>query len=294
MKKELDLAQVLRDSILKANKDLGFLKEQTEEEQKPSHLKHLTHVNMHHIDDGEEGYHNAIAMLNAVHDHITTGGHNDSRITTKYDGSPSIVFGRHPQTGKFFVASKSAFNKNPKINYSAADVIRNHGHAPGLVDKLTQALEHLPKIAPKHGVYQGDVLFSGKDKKTEGGSTKFTPNTITYSADNPEDEKRIKRAKFGIYNHTQYVGPTAKSMTANYSPDLSNFKEHPDVYHRTPGHDTSKVKLRPEVEKRYEEHLKAAEKIHNQHGGYMYDALENPGSLGSLRDHVKTYINSTG
>lgn len=31
MKKELDLAQIMRDSIMKANKDLGFLKEQTEE-----------------------------------------------------------------------------------------------------------------------------------------------------------------------------------------------------------------------------------------------------------------------
>jgi len=32
MKKELDLAQIMRDSIMKANKDLGFLKEQEEQE----------------------------------------------------------------------------------------------------------------------------------------------------------------------------------------------------------------------------------------------------------------------
>ena len=81
-------------------------------------------------------------------------------VTTKYDGSPSIVFGTHPETGRFFVASKSAFNKDPKINYTPEDIERNHGHAPGLVEKLKGALEHLPKIMPRNGgVYQGDLMY---------------------------------------------------------------------------------------------------------------------------------------
>jgi hypothetical protein len=83
----------------------------------------------------------------------------------KYDGSPSIVFGHHPKTGKFFVASKSAFNKNPKINYTHKDIEKHHGHAPGLVSKLKTALTHLPKVAPKHGVYQGDVMHTREDHK---------------------------------------------------------------------------------------------------------------------------------
>ena len=126
-----------------------FLKEHVEAAQEPAHLKHLTHTNMHHIDEGEPGYHKALHMLNAVHQHITTGGHHGTRITTKYDGSPSIVFGHHPQTGKFFVATKSAFNKNPKVNYTPADVEANHGHSPGLAEKMKQALKHL-KIGRAH------------------------------------------------------------------------------------------------------------------------------------------------
>jgi hypothetical protein len=54
----------------------------------------------------------------------------------KYDGSPSIVFGHHPKNGKFFVATKSAFNKNPKINHTEKDIERNHGQPNFIVMKL--------------------------------------------------------------------------------------------------------------------------------------------------------------
>ena len=39
-----------------------------------------------------------------------------------------------PQSGKFFVGTKSVFNATPKINYTNADIKRNHGGA--LADKL--------------------------------------------------------------------------------------------------------------------------------------------------------------
>lgn len=268
-----------------------FLREEVDETEGEK-LKHIEHLEDHPINDGAKGFKHAVGALDQAHQHIIAGAH-DSSLTMKHDGSPSIVYGHHPETGKFFVASKSAFNKNPKINYTEKDIELNHGHAPGLVDKLKHALQHLPKITPKQGVFQGDVLFSGNDKKTKDRKTTFTPNTITYSADNPEDEKKIKRAKFGIYNHTEYVGKTGKSMTAQYSPNLENFKDHSDVYHRRPGHDTSNVKMTGKEHVQYAEHLKSANDVHNKHGDYMYDALEHPGTYGSLKDHIKTYINST-
>lgn len=271
-----------------------FLLEKVEQEDTEGEkLKHIEHLEDHPINDGSKGFEHALGALTQVHQHIIGGGH-DTSLAMKHDGSPSIVYGHHPETGKFFVASKSAFNKNPKINYTEADIIKNHGHAPGLVEKLTSALKHLPKVAPKQGVYQGDVLFSDKDKKKEGDKYTFKPNTIKYSAKQDSEEgKKIKPAKFGVYTHTQYVGKTGKSMTANYSPDLEGFKEHKDVYHRYGGHNTSKVKMTGQHHLEYAQHVKEAKKIHDKHGSYMYDALENPGQLGSLRDHVKTYINST-
>jgi hypothetical protein len=261
-----------------------FIKEEAEEGEK---LKHIEHVEDHPINDGAKGFDHAVGVLTQAHHHIISGS-QDASLTMKHDGSPSIVFGHHPETGKFFVASKSAFNKEPKINYNEKDVLRNHGHAPGLVEKLNHALEHLPKIVPKKGVFQGDVLFSGRDKKKEGDKYAFTPNTIKYSADkDSEDGKKIKKAKFGLYTHTEYIGQNAKAMNAHFDPDLSGFTHHDDVYHRQPGHDTSKVKMQDSDHKDFEDHLAAAQKIHDKHKNTMYDAVE------PVKDHFKTYINHT-
>ena len=120
-------------------------KESTEDEGASRQIKHLTHVEDRPLQNGEKGAQHAISSLAAAADHIREGK-KTSELTTKYDGSPAIVYGHHPENGKFFVASKSAFNKTPKINYTPADIEKNHGHAPGLVVKLKSALKHLPNL----------------------------------------------------------------------------------------------------------------------------------------------------
>ena len=72
--------------------------------------------------------------------------------------TPAIFAGINPENGKFFVGTKSIFNKEPKINYTPEDVRRNHGHAPGLVDKLTKALQYLPPLGIQK-ILQGDFMF---------------------------------------------------------------------------------------------------------------------------------------
>lgn len=139
----------------------SFLVEEAQEGEK---LKHIHHAEDRPLMHGHSGFEHAHAALMSAHEHMKAGA-KSSNVTMKYDGSPSIVFGHHPKTGKFFVASKSAFNKNPKINYTHKDIEKNHGHAPGLVSKLKSALTHLPKVAPKHGVYQGDVMHTREDQK---------------------------------------------------------------------------------------------------------------------------------
>ena len=138
----------------------SFLREMTEADEKK--LKHLEHLEDHPINAGKEGVDHAMNNLLDVHRKLR-GRENDTKITMKYDGSPSVVFGHHPQTGKFFVASKSVFNKNPKLNYTDEDIEKNHGHAPGLVEKLKHALKHLPKVVPPRGVYQGDIMHTAGD-----------------------------------------------------------------------------------------------------------------------------------
>jgi len=140
---------------------IGF-KHYLAENSEPLQVTHLTHVEDHPLQRGSAGFQHAYDTLMHAHGHMVDKRHN-SELTTKYDGSPAIVYGHHPKTGKFFVATKSAFNKNPKINYTHSDVDRNHGHAPGLADKLKQALDHLPKTTPRKGVYQGDMMFGHGD-----------------------------------------------------------------------------------------------------------------------------------
>lgn len=84
-------------------------------------LKHLEHAEDHIINAGSAGAMHALANLHDVHRKMK-GGNNQTKITMKYDGSPSVVFGHHPETGKFFVASKSVFNKNPKLNFTEEDI----------------------------------------------------------------------------------------------------------------------------------------------------------------------------
>lgn len=146
------------------HKFLEFITEEAETHPEPLKVKHLTHVEDHPLQHGSAGFHHAYDTLMKAHKHIKSGK-KTTELSTKYDGSPSIVYGHHPENGKFFVATKSAFNVNPKINYTEKDIERNHGHAPGLVRTLKHALKHLPKIAPKHGVYQGDYMFHHEDLK---------------------------------------------------------------------------------------------------------------------------------
>jgi hypothetical protein len=236
-----------------------------EEEKEGKKLKHLTHLEDMGIYHGHEGVAAADSILRDTEKHIEGNGSGKTNITTKYDGAPSIVYGHHPETGKFFVASKSAFNKNPKLNYTPEDIERNHGHAPGLVEKLKAALEHLPKVAPKNGVYQGDLMYTKPDVRKENGKYKFKPNTIDYSTDeNSAEGKRIKAAKLGLVTHTKYKGKTLADMEATPNVDTENFKQHPDVHQINPKVDTSKAHYTPEMKMEFRNHMENARRAYGE------------------------------
>ena len=257
-------------------------------------LKHIHHAEDRPLMHGYAGFEHAYGALQQAHEHIKSGS-KSSNLTMKYDGSPSIVFGHHPSNGKFFVASKSAFNKNPKINHTEKDIEKNHGHAPGLVKTLKHALKHLPKVTPKTGVYQGDVmhhedikhLHEGFIVEAKGSKVSFTPNTITYTA-HGDDAKKIKKSKIGVVVHQKY---TDDMKHATPHVDHKNFKEHPDVHIHGAEHDTSKVHHSAENEKEFNKHMKAAKDIHDTHGHKMYDAVHH--AHGGETGHLSTYINHT-
>ena len=82
---------------------------------------HMEHLEDEIINNGVAGAKTAIQFLNSLKD-MLSGGKSKTNITVKWDGAPAIFAGINPENGKFFVATKSLFNKIPKINYTKADI----------------------------------------------------------------------------------------------------------------------------------------------------------------------------
>jgi len=272
----------------------NYLTEQEEPQGKP--LTHLTHVEDRVIHGGHEGVGLAAQHLEDVHNTLL-GKNNSTHVSTKYDGAPSIVFGTHPKTGQFFVASKSAFNKNPKINFTPEDIQANHGHSPGLAEKLTAALQHLPKIMPKNGgVYQGDMMYTKPDIEKKKGQYNFTPNAITYSTpqDSPQG-KAIKNSEMGVVVHTQYGGGSdLSSMSAG---PLSNkqrekFDNHPDVHNIDPTIKVNPSNYTHEEQRAYLNHMGNAKQAYAKMKPEGMDALQDHGV--SLETHVNDMVRKSG
>ena len=87
---------------------------------------HLTHLEELVLTQGPKGYKMARAFLLELLEELK--GNVDSKVKTsvKWDGAPAIFAGINPENRKFFVGTKSIFNKEPKINYTPEDVQRNH------------------------------------------------------------------------------------------------------------------------------------------------------------------------
>ena len=93
----------------------------------------------------------------------------ESNISAKIDGAPAIVWGTNPANGKFFVGTKSVFNKvKIKINHSHAEIDTNHDGKVAQI--LHMCFDYLPHTT---AIYQGDFIGFG-------GNLAYRPNTITY------------------------------------------------------------------------------------------------------------------
>ena len=128
-------------------------------------------------------------------------GMNNS-YSVKIDGSPAIVWGTNPDNGKFFVGTKSVFNKRtPKINYTVQDIERNHKDF-GLQSILIRCLHCLPrKEEVPFQVFQGDFIGFG-------GYRDYKPNAISYTF------SEVMHGGVVVAPHTYYTGDTLKDMNA--------------------------------------------------------------------------------
>ena len=116
----------------------------------------------------------------------------DSHISTKIDGSPAIVWGTNPSNNKFFVGTKSVFNKKLiKINHDHREIDANHqGKVADILHKC------LDNIHPTTGIYQGDFIGFG-------GDCSFLPNTIRYEFPEEDINQEIIIAPHTYYEATE-------------------------------------------------------------------------------------------
>ena len=213
---------------------MNFTQFLTEAKKEGANL-HLEHLEDEILNRGVAGARDAINFLQALRDMLA--GHSQSKVntTTKWDGSPAIFCGINPDNGKFFVGTKGVFNANAKLNYTDADIDKNHP-GEGLNAKLKVALRYLPKLGIK-GVLQGDMMFAKGDlsEKTLDGESyiTFQPNTLIYAV--PSDSKLAKTmqaAQMGVVFHTSYTGKTFADMKASFNIDIRNLTPTKDVWFR--------------------------------------------------------------
>jgi len=194
---------------------------------------HMEHLEDNLLNSGVDGARQSIDYLRSLRDMLAGKSKAPVNVTVKWDGAPAVFAGIDPSDGKFFVAKKGIFNKNPKVYKTKADV--DADTSGDLNIKMNLALKHLPAMNIK-GVIQGDFLYAKKDiKKVQiDGEPHITfhPNTIVYAI--PAKSKlasEILRSEIGVVWHTNYRGKSFESMSASFGEKIaSNLKGSKSVW----------------------------------------------------------------
>ncbi len=189
---------------------------------------HLTHVDEDIFERGDAG---AMAAIQSCRNVLNGVGTGETALTIKWDGAPAIFAGIDPSDNKFFVSTKSAFNKTPLLYKGPADASKFKTGK-----KLAIAHKEFQNIGiPKGVVLQGDLMFSKGDQKYEtiDGKRYITahPNTIVYAWDaESEVGKQIRNANIGVVWHTTYSGKDLQSMKARFGVNVKKLKASRSVW----------------------------------------------------------------
>ena len=253
-------------------------------------LKHLEHIEDEMLNYGVEG---CDAAVSAMKEMLRMLGEKPSSgyMQTKWDGAPAVICGVHPYTGRFFVGTKSVFNKeNPKICFFDDDI--DTFYDGDLAVKLKASLKYFKELGIS-GVVQGDLMFTAKDKKYETVEGEdlvtFRPNTITYGSPVDSDMgKAISKAEIGVVFHTHYVGDDLATMNAKAGADVSSDIQGCVVINNdTPMTDVS---VPAQTLKKFEGNLLIIEKMCRTSGKFLDHLVDNMGTTGNAKYHVASYL----
>lgn len=260
-------------------------------------LTHLFHSSsLPHL-AGPKGTDHAIGALSTLYQNIAKGK-LPKELAVKVDGSPSVVISgptaKHPGGT---VATKSAFNVNPKINSSHHDIDINHGDKIGLADKLKDIYDNVPMMIPPGMTVQADLLHSGaKDTRQEMidgvQHTTFKSNLLRYGVPSDSEEaQNILNSKVGLAIHTIY-DENGKPRPVS-DEDLAKIRPHPSV-HLMNVKPMNPPVITPEQAQAVQQHLQNAQNLHAammqadpKTGLNAYQVVEPHGL------NMETYVNHT-
>jgi len=252
---------------------------------------HMTHIEDKVLYGGVDGTRQAIAGLVSLRNMLH--GKHKGDVSVKWDGAPAIFAGTDPSDGKFFVAKKGIFNKNPKVYKTKADV--DADTSGDLNQKMNAALELLPLLGIK-GVIQGDFLFSASDveaTRIDGEKyTTFHPNTLVYAIPYKDAAaKAVRDAQIGIVWHTTYKGDSFENMSASYGVDVKRLKKSKKIWSQDAmlRDFSDTATMTAENTKKVDAYLKDAGKIFRRISGGVLRELEAHPELPQL---IEQYNNT--
>lgn len=184
---------------------------------------HLEHLEDEIINNGIDGGRASITFLLALRDMMKGNAKKKFNMTVKWDGAPAIFCGKHPEDGRFFVAKKSLFNKEPLFYTSEQEIKDAKELSSNLKEKFLTSFQCLSKLSFTD-ILQGDLMYTNDKKMTNmDGKTfiTFQPNTIMYAVDvESKLGKEIASSKMGIVFHTTYTGSTIDGLSASFGAKL--------------------------------------------------------------------------
>ena len=131
-----------------------------------------------------------------------------AHLSLKMDGAPAVVFGTHPENGKFFVGTKSVFNKKKDmICYTIEDIFKKYDRKThySLMRVLIKCILYLPKV---DGIIQADFIGMG-------GSNIYRPNTLEYHFPEIVKEKIILAPHTFYKTNTTLLDAVAKPLVTH-------------------------------------------------------------------------------
>ena len=256
-------------------------------------LKHLEHLEDEMLNYGVEGCHAAVNFLRELAKMLGKKADATGFMQTKWDGAPAVICGKEPNSGMFFVGTKSVFNKTePKMCFSEEAVDR--WYEGDLAKKLKYSYKYFKKLGI-NGVIQGDLLFTDDTRKTETIQGEkvysFRPNTISYAI--PTDHEigqQVGSAKIGVVFHTHYTGNDLPTMQARAGAPIRTYQKVSEV--AVISNDTSiqEVTLTTSEMSHFEQQINKIFQLCGKTGEFLNNIVEKTGTTGDKKFHVASYL----